>query len=195
MKSRSLDPTSALALGVSLLLGTAAPGRAADTYTVDNVHSSVLFRVKHFGAGYIYVRFNDLSGTFAFDDKDPAACSFHMQVKSASVDSNNPKRDAHLKSPDFFNAKEFPRISFKSTQVKLVDAQIYQVTGDLTLLGVTKPVQVRIERVGTTKTPQGYRTGIETTFTIKRSDFGMKFMPDALGDDVRVTVASEGVRK
>jgi polyisoprenoid-binding protein YceI len=155
----------------------------------------VLFRVKHFGVGHIYGRCNDISGTFTLDDKDAAACSFAMQVKTPSVDTGNPKRDQHLKSPDFFNAKQFPAITFKSTQVKQADAQNYEITGDLTLLGVTKPVQVRLQRIGTGSTPAGYRAGFEATLNVNRSEFGMKFMPDAIGDEVRVTVAVEGVRK
>src|SRR5262249_11217423 len=103
--------------------------------------------------------------------------------------------DQHLKGPDFFNVKQFPTMSFKSSKMKAVDARTYEVTGDLTLHGVTRPVTVTLERIGTAKGMGGEtRTGFETTFTIKRSDFGMKYMIPAVGDEVKVIVAVEGVQ-
>jgi polyisoprenoid-binding protein YceI len=179
---------------LGLLLAPAA--LAADPFKVDPVHSTVIFRVKHFGVGYIYGRFDQVSGTFAFDDNNPADSSLAMEVKTDSVDTNNPGRDKHLKGPDFFNVKEFPTISFKSKEVKKIDDQNYEVTGDLTLLSTTNPVTIKVERVGTAKGQRGgLRSGIEATFTIKRSDFGMKFMVGPVSDEVRVTVATEGVQQ
>ncbi len=178
------------------LLFAASSSRAAEVFTVDPVHSSVLFRVKHFDAGYIYGRFNLFSGTFAFDDKNPADCKLEIEVKIDSIDSANADRDKHLKGPDFFSAKEFPTMSFKATSMKAGDEKNYEVTGDLTIHGVTKQVTVKLERIGTVKDPRSGkpRTGWETTFTIKRSDFGMKYGVPAIGDEVRVIVAIEGVQ-
>jgi polyisoprenoid-binding protein YceI len=182
----------ALVLGLGLLLSPAAS--AADPFKVDSVHSSILFRVKHFGVGYIYGRFNQVSGTFAFDDNNPADSSIAMEVKTDSIDSNNPGRDKHLKGA-FFNVKEFPTISFKSKEVKKLDDQNYEVTGDLTMLGATNPVTIKVERVGTGKDPRGgVRSGIHTTFTIKRSGFGMKLMVGPVSDEVLVIVATEGAQ-
>lgn len=173
----------------------ASPAAAADTYKVDPVHSAILFRIKHMNIGYIYGRFNTYSGSFAFDERTPGECSLNMEVQVGSIDSGNDKRDTHLKGPDFFNGKEFPKIAFKSTSMKALDAKTYEVTGDLTLHGVTKSVTAKLERIGTGKGPDGKeRTGFESTFTIKRSDFGMKYMLKAIGDEVRVTLAVEGVR-
>lgn len=181
--------------GLSLLF-VAEPSRAAESFTVDPVHSSVLFRIKHFDVGYIYGRFNQYSGTFAFDDKNPADCKLEMEVKIDSIDSANADRDKHLKGPDFFSAKEFPTMTFKATSMKASDEKNYEVTGDLTIHGVAKQVTVKLERIGTVKDPRSGkpRTGWETTFTIKRSDFGMKYGVPAIGDEVRVTVAIEGVQ-
>ncbi len=173
----------------------AAPARAADTFKVDPVHSSLLFRIKHLNAGYIYGRFNAYSGTFAFD-RDPAQCNLTFEVNVDSIYTANADRDKHLKGPDFFNVKEFPTASFKSKSVKPLDDKTYEVSGDLTLHGVTQPVTVRLERVGTAKGPRGeVRSGIETTFVIKRSDFGMKTGLQFLSDEVRITVAVEGVQQ
>lgn len=194
MKIRNLYFVVGFVLGV-VLTQAAAPAARADTYKVDPIHSSILFRVKHLGVGYIYGRFNDCGGTFTFDEKNPAGSSFAVEVKATTLDTNNAARDLHLKGPDFFNVKEFPTIAFKSTQVKQLDGQNYEAAGNLTLLGVTKPVTVKLERVGSGKDPRGtFRTGFESIFTIKRADFGMKFMSGAIGDEVRIIVAIEGTK-
>jgi polyisoprenoid-binding protein YceI len=173
------------------------PSRAsADTFKVDPIHSALVFRVKHLGVGYFYGRFNDIAGTVTLDDKNPAGGSFQLQLKADSVDTGIAKRDAHLKSPDFFNAKEFKTISFRSKQVKAVKENVFEVTGDLNLHGVTKSITVTVKRVGSGNDPFGkYRTGFETNFTIKRSDYGMNFMPQALGDEIWLLVGFEAIRE
>jgi polyisoprenoid-binding protein YceI len=168
----------------------------AETYKVDPVHSTVLFRIKHLNLSYVHGRFNDVAGTFSFDDEDPSAGSLDIEVPVAKIDTNNAERDKHLKSPDFFDAERFPLITFKSRSVKKVGEQTYEVGGELALHGVTKPLTVKLERIGSGKDPWGgYRTGFETTFTIKRSDFGMTNVIGPVGDEVRLTVAIEGVRR
>jgi polyisoprenoid-binding protein YceI len=180
---------------VGLGLVAAAPLRA-DTYRVDPVHSSVVFRIKHFNVGYIHGRFNQIAGTVTFDPNNPDKASFDLQVKADSIDTNNTARDKHLKGPDFFNVQEFPSITFKSKQVRPVSDRMYEVTGDLTLHGVTQPVTAKLEYVGTGKDPRGTeRIGFETTFTIRRSEFGMKGMLGDIGDEVRITAAFEGVKQ
>jgi len=178
-------------LALTLLAGSV---RAADTYTVDPVHSSLLFRVKHLDCGYIYGRFNQYSGSFAFDDKNPSECKLEMEVKIDSLDTANADRDKHVKGPDFFNAKEFTTMTFKATSMKAQDEKNYEVTGDLTIHGVTKQVTVKLERLGTAKAMGKTRSGWETTFSINRSDFGMKFGIPAISDEIRIIVAMEGIR-
>jgi polyisoprenoid-binding protein YceI len=144
---------------------------------------------------FFWGRFNSIDGTFALDEANPAKSQFEFQVKADSVDTGIPKRDLHLKSPDFFNVKQYPTIAFKSHSVTMV-GDAYDVTGDLTLHGVTKPVKVKIVLTGKGQDPK--RTpiaGIEATFTIKRSDFGMTNMVGPVGDDVWITVGIEGKRK
>ncbi len=195
MRSRGLLTWSVLSLGLSLSAGFSTV-RAADTFTVDPVHSSLIFRVKHFNVGHIYGRFNQYSGSFAFDERNPADCKLDIEVRIDSIDTANADRDKHLKGPDFFNAKEFPAMTFKATRMKAADEKTYDVTGDLTIHGVTKPVTVKLERLGTAKDPRSGkpRTGWETTFSINRSDFGMKYGVPAIGDEVRITVAIEGIQ-
>jgi polyisoprenoid-binding protein YceI len=193
MRSCHFRVWSALAVGLSLLAGS-TPAQAAESFTIDPVHSSVLFRVKHLNVGHIYGRFNQYSGSFAFDEKNPADCKLEMEVKIDSIDSANADRDKHLKGPDFFSAKEFPTMTFKATRMKASDEKNYEVTGDLTIHGTTKQVTVKLERLGIGKDPRSGkpRTGWETAFTINRSDFGMKGLIPAISDEVRIIVAIEG---
>jgi polyisoprenoid-binding protein YceI len=174
------------------LLG-AVSGRA-DDYAVDAVHGGVTFKISHLGLSWVYGRFNDVSGAFTIDP-DPAKCSFLLNIKTESIDTNNAKRDEHLRSPDFFNAKQFPTIAFKSTAVKAIDNG-YEVTGDLTLHGETKPVKFALLGGKKAEFPKGtQRTGFSTELVIKRSEFGMEKFKEALGDDVHIAISFEGTKK
>lgn len=167
--------------------------RAAETFQVDAVHSSVIYRVKHMNASYAYGRFNDFSGSFTIDAADATKCAFDLAVKTAGIDSGNEKRDQHLKSPDFLNAKQFPTITFKSEKVELKSKDTFLVTGNLTLHGTTKPVTIEVVTTGAATGPRGGKVaGIEATFTIKRSDFGMKNMIPMVGDEIRLIASLEG---
>jgi polyisoprenoid-binding protein YceI len=177
-------------MGVGVLL-TAHVAYAAVAYKADSAHSSMVFRVKHMDTTYFWGRFNAISGSYTLD-QDPAKCQFAFEVKTESVDTGIPKRDTHLKSPDFFNAVQFPTISFKSRSVASAGQGAYDVTGDLTLHGVTKPVTVKITQTGSGSMRGRAITGIEGTFAIKRSDFGMKGMVGPVGDDVWISVCIEG---
>ena len=180
-----------------VLAFVAAPVFAADTYKVDPVHASVTFRARHMNIGVVYGRFNALAGQFTLDEADPSKSSFNFEVQAGSVDTGNEKRDAHLKSPDFLNAKQYPTITFKSTAVKKsAQANALEVTGDLTLHGVTKSITVPVELLGKGEfPPRTPRAAVETVFTIKMSEFdvkGIPGMPGAVGDEVRLIFAAEG---
>ena len=177
-------------------LAFTAQSRAADTYKIDPVHTSVMFRAKHVNTGYVWGRFKDVSGTFVLDDADASKSSFVVEIPVASIESNNEKRNAHLKSPDFFNAAQYPTISFKSTSVKKGEGKSYEVTGDLTLHGVTKPVTLTVNLVGTGEFPPGaHRAGLDTTFSVKLSDFQIKGLPGAVDDEIHLIVDTEGVKQ
>jgi polyisoprenoid-binding protein YceI len=173
-----------------------APESAA--WTVDPVHSHVLFKIKHLGASWSWGRFGDFTAAVQTDDAGADLLGASFTVKTESIDTGNAKRDQHLRSPDFFNAKQFPEIAFKSTGVKAAGEGAWDVTGDLALHGETKPVNARVVRVGTGKTREGAPlAGYEATLTVKRSDFGMTYGTDAgaLGDEVHLTIAVEAARK
>jgi polyisoprenoid-binding protein YceI len=179
----------------TFLCSAAFTVQGADAFKIDPVHSSVLFGIKHLGVTNFYAVFRDVSGTVTFDKGDPAKSSFELTVPVESIDSRNPKRDQHLKSPDFFNAKQFPTLSFKSTKVE-ASGDTYKVSGDFTLHGVTKPITIEFAKGPEGKGMEGeVRGGGETRFTIKRSDHGMTFMQGALGDEVQIIVSLEGVKQ
>jgi polyisoprenoid-binding protein YceI len=167
---------------------------AADTYKVDPVHSMVVFQINHMGVSNVLGRFNAPAGTFVMDD-DAANMSFQVTVPAANVDTNNAQRDTHLKSESFFDAKQFPDITFKSTAIKKTGDKTYDVTGDLTLHGVTKSITVPLNLIGTASTQQGDKAGFGGTFSIKRSDYGMTFMIGGVGDDVTLWVNLEGTKQ
>jgi polyisoprenoid-binding protein YceI len=177
---------------VATALFAAAPLRAADAYKLDPVHSTVIFRVNHLGTSWVYGRFDEVSGTFTVDEKAP---EFDITVNADSVDTNNKQRDTHLKSADFFSVKEFPTLTFKSTSATSTGDKKFDVTGDLTLHGVTKSITVPMEFVGAADTKAGPRAGYEAHLTVKRSDYGMDKMVGMVGDEIHVTVSFEGVKQ
>ena len=162
-------------------------------FNIDAVHSTAIFRVHHVGAGMFYGRFNDVTGMIALSGDVP---SFDVSIAIDSVDSSNERLDSHLKSPDFFNAVEFPTMSFKSSSVKFVGDNKYEVTGEITMHGVTKPLTVNMEKTGHVDGRRGEMVGFETEFELTRSDFGMNYGVESgsLGDKVKVIVALEAKR-
>lgn len=179
-----------------MALCSSLPAFAADRYDIDPVHSAFLFKVSHLGVSYSYGRFNESSGTFTLDGDDPANNRIEIEVKTGSIDTNNEKRDNHLRSPDFFNTAEYPTMTFKSTSFKTVDDNHFEVTGDLTIHGVTNSVTVTAELVGIATDPKGVtRAGLETVFPIDRTDYGMDQMVGPVGAEVELTISIEGVRQ
>ncbi len=175
----------------SAVLVLAASQARGDAYKLDPSHAAVVFKITHLGLSYTFGWFNEVSGSFTTGD-DPA---FEFTVKTASVNTNFPKRDEHLRNPDFFNAKQFPVITFKSTGVKK-DGDILHVTGDMTLHGVTRSITVNLKKMGEADDPWGnHRAGYATKFTIKRSDYGMDKMLELVGDEVTLMVSFEGIRQ
>ena len=165
-------------------------------FKMDATHSWILFKVNHLGLGTAWGSFNSFDGSFMLDSENVSDNSVSLTIDAGSVDTNNKKRDDHLKGPDFFNAKEFPSISFTSSKVT-GKGDDFQVTGTLTVLGKEKEITADMKMVGEGEDPWGnYRAGFEGSFTLDRTDFGMDFMKDGgLGTEVSVTLAFEGVRE
>ncbi len=171
------------------------PADEAAWFAVDPVHSSIIFSINHLGVSTFYGRINNPAGEFHVSLGDPGSSSFSISAKTQNIDTNNDGRNQHLRSGDFFDAKQFADITFKSTAVTRSGKATFAVTGNLTLHGVTKPINMVIEHIGTKKTRMGVRSGFTANFTIKRSDFGMSYMVGMIGDEVTLMIGIEGVKK
>ncbi|MBC2689238.1 MULTISPECIES: YceI family protein [Pseudomonas] len=184
---------AALAIGAALL---SANVMAAD-YVVDKEgqHAFVDFKISHLGYSYITGTFKDIDGKFSFDAAKPEDSKIEFNVNTASVFTNHAERDKHIASADFLNASKFAKATFVSTSVKSTGEKTADVTGDLTIAGVTKPVVVKATFLGEGKDPWGgYRAGFEGTTSIKRSDFGKQKDLGPASDAVELYVSFEGVK-
>jgi polyisoprenoid-binding protein YceI len=184
-----------LTLALAFVSAFVLSANAAETFKVDPVHSFVLFSVQHLGIANTYGRFNDIAGTVVFDKDNPSQSSVELSVPVESLDTHNSIRERSLKGPDFFDAKQFPTMTFKSTKVE-GSGDTLKVSGDLTIHGVTKPLTIDFKKGGEGRGVFGeMRGGGETRFTIKRSDFGMDFQQGAIGDEITIILSVEGIKK
>ena len=172
------------------------PAMAGETFKIDGAHSSLLFAVNHNNVAMSYGRFNEFSGSVTYDEGNVSQSSFNLEIKAESIDSNHSKRDQHLRSGDFFNAIQFPKITFKSTKVeKAADGKL-NVVGDLTLLGKTQTVTFEIQVSGPVAGRNNSKVrGFQGHGVIKRSEFGMTYQVGPIGDDVKIIVSLEAVNK
>ncbi|MCH2135566.1 MAG: YceI family protein [Phycisphaerales bacterium] len=184
---------AAMAIGTTLATAGARTAKV-ESWKLDPVHCMALFRVHHAGAGQFWGRFNDVSGTVQYARDDSDAPEFDVTVKTSSIDTGTAKLDRNLQGPDFFNAREFETMTFKSTGGERLGEKKWKITGDLTLLGKTEPVEVEVETTGVIGNPVVAKAGWEAIFTIYRSDFGMNWGVDngALGDEVKLIIGLEG---
>jgi polyisoprenoid-binding protein YceI len=195
-----MSRTAKLALACALAFASLQSPLRADEYVVDPSHTSVIFGISHLGYSFTYGRFNKVSGDFTLDPAKPEAASFTLAIDAGSIDTNDAKRDDHLRGPDFLNTGEFPVISFKSNKVdvkKEGETTVYVVSGDLTMHGETKPVTLNLQKLGEGPGPTGqdFRTGFNCQTKLNRSEWGMTKMVPHIGDEVAVTISFEGVRK
>lgn len=189
--------------GLSAAFSSAVPAptsaSAAETFTVDNVHSTVIFHTRHMGISEAYGRFNKISDESKLVlDADLSKSSLLLVIDAASVDTGDAKRDEHLRNADFFNAKEQPEITFESKKVT-GKADAMEVTGELTFLGVKKAVTAKARQVGKGDTFfKDHRVGLVAELEIDMTDFGVamvKQTPGAVGPKVALTISLECVRK
>ncbi|MEQ1526903.1 MAG: YceI family protein [Gallionella sp.] len=182
---------SLFALGIALPL----TAFAADSYTVDSTHTYPHFSISHLGFSTMQGRFDDTSGKITLD-RAAKSGSVEITIKTASVSTGFAKRDDHLKSPDFFNAAEFPSITYKSTAMRFKGDIPSSVDGNLTLSGVTKPVTLTIDAFNCGTHPMNKKEvcGAAASTQIKRSDFGVKYGLPGVGDDVKLVFEIEAVK-
>lgn len=178
------------------VLAAGLPALAADTYSIDKAHSEVSFRIRHL-LSKVPGRYNDFSGTIQFDAAKPASSSVEFTIKATSIDTGNDKRDDHLRSADFFDVAKFPEITFKSTAVKEVAKNRYQVTGAFTLHGVTKTIILPVEFLGEAKMGENVKAGFSAETVISRKDYGIVWNSPlesggtVLGEDVEIAINIE----
>lgn len=180
-----------------LLIGGLAVALAAPaTYDVDPAHSSVTFEIGHLGIARIHGRFDQTEGTFVYDEAEPSNSKVDLTVQADSLYTGVQQRDDHVRSADFLDVEQYPTITFESTGVKRISRNIYAVQGDLTLHGTTKPITVHAVKTGEGEGMNGeWRAGFTTTFSIRRSDYGVDFMIPAVSDRMLLTVSLEGIRQ
>ncbi|WP_406447246.1 YceI family protein [Streptomyces sp. NBC_01613] len=143
-------------------------------YTIDAAHSAIGFTVRHAMVTNVKGKFLDFSGTLQLDGAEPSKSAASIDVKMDSIDTGSADRDGHLKSADFFKTDEFPAMTFRSTSAEALGGDDYRITGDLSILGVTKPVTIDLEFNGAAKDPFGNeRVGFEGKAEILRSEWGL----------------------
>jgi polyisoprenoid-binding protein YceI len=175
----------------------ASPALAADSYSFDKAHTTVMFQVRHIVTN-VTGKFKDFDGQILVDKANPAASSVEFTIQAASIDTNEPKRDEHLRSADFFDVANNPKLTFKSTSVKATGKDVYAVTGDLTMRGVTKPVTLTVSYLGEGKDPWGNeKLGFDVAGLVNRKDFNINWNKTLdsggvlVADEVKVQIAVE----
>lgn len=196
----NLAPTSLIAVAAAATMAFVPAGAArASEWQVDPDHTTAQFSVRHMMVTSVSGHFERITGTVNLDDKDPSRSAIEVNIDAASITTRNAKRDAHLKSPDFFDVAKHPKITFKSTKVQKVGKDRYNVTGDLTMRGVTHPVTLAV--VGPTapvKNPGGAMArGVAATGKISRKLWGLTWNQGLeaggvlVGDEVELRIDAE----
>lgn len=190
MKSKFL---SLIAVAGLCLSGITAHAQTS-SWTIDPAHSGVEFQIRHLGVSNVHGSLTGLKGTVQLDEKDVTKSSVNATIETSTVSTSNDARDKHLKSPEFFDVGKFPQMTFKSTSFSNAGGKL-RMTGDLTLDGVTKPVTLDVDGPAPPQKGMGGKTvsGFSATGTLKRSDynFGAKYGPPMIGDDVKFTIDIE----
>lgn len=193
---------ASFAFAVLLAAAAALPASAAtDTWTIDKEHSTVSFQVRHI-LTKVRGQFDAFQGTVRMDPQHPETGAVEFAIDAKSIDTDSPKRDEHLRSPDFFDVANNPQITFKSKKVLPLAAGRFAVAGTLTMRGVAREVTLPVEVLGTTKDPWGnVRAGFATALTLDRKDYGINWNRTLdeggylLGDDVEIDIQLEAVQQ
>ncbi len=189
---------SLLALGAITFAGFQSPAtQAGDIYLLDKPHTQIIFSVNRLGLTRLSGSFEKIDGIIDFDEVNVENSSVVVTIETGSLKTGFMPRDKHFSSPDFFNAKEFPTATFKSTKVEKTGINMGKITGDLTLLGVTKPIvlNARFNRKMTDPRKKKTFVGFSATGEFKRSDYGMKFLLGTGTDEVRIAIEALAVLK
>ena len=197
MKKTSL--VSATLLSIAMLFGFISLASANSTYVIDTagVHYYAGFQISHLGFSTMHGRFDTLSGTIKYDDAEPTNSQVTVTIKASSINTNMAKRDAHLKSPDFFNVEEFSDITFVSTRLIKTGEKTAKMTGNLTMMGVTRSITLdtTLINIGANPFSKAPTAAWSARGKIKRSDFGSKYGAPAIGDEVTLIIDIEALKQ
>ncbi len=189
-----------LFLGVSAAIALSIPGisaQAAD-YVIDTkkAHAFIQFKVSHLGYSWVLGRFNSFSGVFSYDEDNPSTATAKVEIDVGSIDTNHAERDKHLRGEEFLNTDKFPQASFVGTSFKELEDGKAELTGNLTLHGVTKPLTIAVTHIGHGDDPWGgYRRGFEGTTSFKLADYGINHQLGPASETVELFLTLEGIRK
>ena len=179
---------------------TVSPNVGTTTWKIDPAHTQAEFSVKHLMIATVRGHFGNVNGTVTIENDDPTTAKIDVSIDATSLDTRDEKRDAHLRSPDFFNVEKYPTITFKSTKVER-SGDDFRVTGDLTIAGVTRPVTLQVEEGGRARDPWGNeKAGFSATTKIKRSEFGLTWNVALeaggvlVGDDIKISIEAQLVK-
>ena len=174
---------------------------ALETWNLDPIHSFIHFSLRHFVVSRIHGRFTKWGGTIQLDQQQPASSNVSIRIDVNSIDTGDPRRDDHLKKPEFFDTEKYPEMTFQSTEIETAGPDRYRVTGGLTLRGITQPVTLDVEHGGQVKDMWGnLRGGFSIQGKIDRRDFGLSFAGTTengtpiLGNDIAILIDAEAVR-
>lgn len=183
-------------LALSAALGFTAPAYAADTYSFDPHHTSVIWSATHFGKSAPHGIFSNIEGTLVLDEAAPEKSTVEVKIPTGMIATGIAKFDDHLKGADFFNVGKFPDATFKSTKVEKTGDKTAKVTGDLTILGVTKPavLDVTFNDKGPNPMNNKETVGFSATTTIKRSEWGINYALPHVSDDIPLTIEAEATK-
>ena len=197
MKKTSL--VSATLLSIAMLFGFTSLASANSTYVIDTagVHYYAGFQISHLGFSTMHGRFDTLSGTIKYDDAEPTNSQVSVTIKASSINTNMAKRDAHLKSPDFFNVEEFSDITFVSTKLVKTGEKKAKMTGNLTMMGVTRAITLdtTLINIGANPFSKAPTAAWSARGTIKRSNFGSKYGAPAIGNEVTLIIDIEALKQ
>ena len=195
--------TLGLLAGISFAAEEAAPANPdpkavdAGAFTVEPYHTRVQFGVSHVGFSTFYGDFSGVSGTLELDPKNIATSKVNISIPAASVLTTVAQLNDELKGNNWLDAKQFPEITFVSTKVKKTGARTAEITGNLSLHGVTKPVtlEATFNAAGVNPLDQSYTAGFDATASLRRSDFGVKTYVPMIGDEVKIHISAAFVKK
>lgn len=172
------------------------------TWKIDPAHSQIQFSVRHMMISNVRGRFEDFTGAVEFDEDDPSRSSVEVQIEAASINTKEPQRDTHLRSPDFLDAEKFPQLRYKSRRVEMIDASHGRMIGDLTIRDLAREVVLDVEYAGKAKSPWGtVSAGFSATAKLSRKDWGLTYNSPLetggflVGDQVNISIELELIKQ